>query len=68
MLFGVQAHFFTTKLKSYETLETQEQRQFRHKEIWSFQSYEYQSLIIAAIWLGLNILMNTHRKELQVLS
>ena len=65
-LFGLQAGFYHPEVKSYETLENPEQRQFRHKELWSYQSYEYQSLILAAIWLGLNILMKTHRKEIML--
>jgi hypothetical protein len=48
-------------------LETQEQRQFRHRQVWAYQSYDYQSLIIAAIWYGIKILMSTHRRKTEVL-
>ena len=65
--FGLQAHFYTSDKKFYETLETQEQRQFRHRQVWAYQSYEYQSLIIAAIWYGIKILMSTHRSKIEVL-
>jgi preprotein translocase subunit SecG len=67
IVFGFQAHFYTSDKKFYETLETQEQRQFRHRQVWAYQSYEYQSLIIAAIWYGIKILMSTHRSKTEVL-
>ncbi len=64
--FALQAHFYTADKKFHETYESQEQRQFRHRQVWAFQSYEYQSLIIAAIWYGLKILMDTHRSKIEV--
>jgi hypothetical protein len=66
LLFGGQAHFYTSDKRFYETLETQEQRQFRHRQVWAYQSYQYQSLIIAAIWFGIKILMSISRSKKEV--
>jgi hypothetical protein len=34
--FGLQAHFYTSDKKFHETYESQEQRQFRHRQVWAY--------------------------------
>ena len=39
------------------------EKQNLFQQVWSTQSYQYQSLIIAAIWFGIKILMAHSRRE-----
>ena len=34
-----------------------------YQQMWSFQSYQYQCLIITVIWFGIKILMSHSRRE-----
>ena len=45
-----------------EALSSAEQQNL-FQQVWSTQSYQYQSLIIAAVWFGIKILMAHSRRE-----
>ncbi len=63
LLFLSQTEDFKYDRPEYYSNETFEQRQFRLRQMWTFQSYHYQSLIISAIWFGIKILMSINRSH-----
>eukprot|EP00347_Sterkiella_histriomuscorum_P009389 403341398 len=64
LYLGQTSNFQANEHQSYK--ETAEQRQFRHRQLWTYQSYKYQCMIITAIWLGIKILMNVNRKHREI--
>ncbi|CDW75246.1 UNKNOWN [Stylonychia lemnae] len=72
-LFGMLSLLFLWQTQNYKLedqhdafRETAEQRQFRHRQLWTIQSYKYQCFISMTIWLGIKILMSINRKHREV--
>ena len=43
-----------------------EERMFRHRALWTNQTYQYQCTLISIFWFGIKILFDITRKNRQV--
>ena len=59
-LFFMQSNVLEERKDESQSLE---EKRNLFQQMWSTQSYQYQSLIIAAIWFGIKILMAHSRRE-----
>ena len=59
-LFFMQSNVLEERKEEAQSLP---EKQNLFQQMWSTQSYQYQSLIIAAIWFGIKILMAHSRRE-----
>ena len=63
ILFLLQTSDYKSGQPDYQSNESFEQKQFRHRQVWTFQSYHYQSLLISSIWFAIKILMSISRSK-----